>query len=199
MKRALRPVLRPLKLALRRLAELRLHLVYFTHGEAGIRRWARGADEPARVLRRYGATIAPDVSLAGPLTIIDGPLSNLTIEPGAHVGSEVFLDLHDRITIGAGATVSMRCVLITHLDVGHGPLAETRPPERGPVAIEAGAYLGASTTVLHGVTVGREALVAAGAVVHRDVEPRAVVGGVPARPLGEGRHVEPSAPVFRST
>jgi acetyltransferase-like isoleucine patch superfamily enzyme len=195
----LRPILRPVKLALHRLGELRLAIVFFTHGEEGIRAWARRADQPARVLRRYGATIAPDASVRGPLTLVNGPLRNLTIEPDAHVGSEVFIDLSDRVTIGAGATVSMRCIIVTHLDVGHGPLARDRPPEEAPVIIAPGAYLGAGVTVQHGVTVGREALVAAGAVVTRDVPDGAVVGGVPARPLRQQAHAGSPAPVFRST
>lgn len=202
VKSVLRPVARPVKLALLRIAELRLAFVYFANGDAGIRSWARRADDPARVLRRYGAHIADDVSMAGPLTIIHGPLEHLTVESGAHVGSEVFLDLTDRVTIGAGATVSMRCLLLTHLDVGHGPLADSRPPEHAPVTIAPGAYLGAAVTVLHGVTVGPQALVAAGAVVTADVPGHAVVGGVPAKPLQGKAHAEPPAStsrLFRST
>jgi acetyltransferase-like isoleucine patch superfamily enzyme len=202
VKSLLRPVARPVKLVLGRLGELRLSFVYFTHGEAGIRAWARRADNPARVLRRYGAQIAPDVSVAGPLTIVNGPLRNLTIGSGVHLGSEVFLDLTDRVTICDGATVSMRCVVITHFDVGHGPLAASRPPAQGPVTIGPGAYLGAACTVLHGLTVGAESIVAAGAVVTGDVPERGAVGGVPARAL-ESRP-QPVSPaedfrLFRST
>lgn len=183
LKQTIRPVARPAKLALRRAAESRLRLTWFARGDDGIRSWLRTADEPARVMRRYGAHVAEDVSIRGPLTIVNGPLTNLTVEPGAHVGSDVFLDLTEPITIGRGATVSMRCLLITHFDVGHGPLAAERPPDSAPVRIGDGAYLGAAVTVLHGVTVGREAVVAAGAVVHRDVADRAVVGGIPAREI----------------
>jgi acetyltransferase-like isoleucine patch superfamily enzyme len=46
-------------------------------------------------------------------------------------------------------------------------------------------WLGAGATVLQGVTVGSDAVVAAGAVVTRDVPPRALVAGVPARVLRE--------------
>lgn len=182
-KQFLRPVARPVKLALRRAGEVRLQFVFFTSGEEGIRRYLRTADEPGRVLRRYGAHVAETASVRGPLTVVNGPLGSLSIGEAVHVGSEVFLDLSDRITIEEGATISMRCLLITHLDVGHGPLAAELPPESGPVRIEAGAYLGAGVTVLHGVTVGTEAIVAAGAVVTRDVPAHAIVGGVPARPL----------------
>ncbi|MBI3105844.1 MAG: hypothetical protein HYY95_09785 [Candidatus Rokubacteria bacterium] len=50
--------------------------------------------------------------------------------------------------------------------------------------IEPGAFLGAGAVVLPGLTVGRQAVVAAGAVVTRDVPARQTVMGVPARPPG---------------
>ena len=52
-----------------------------------------------------------------------------------------------------------------------------------PVRIGDDAWLGANVTVLPGVTIGNGAVVAAGAVVSRDVEENTVVGGVPARVL----------------
>jgi acetyltransferase-like isoleucine patch superfamily enzyme len=53
----------------------------------------------------------------------------------------------------------------------------------GPVVRE-GAKVGANATILPGVTIGRDALVGAGSVVTRDVEPRAIVAGNPARRIG---------------
>lgn len=52
-----------------------------------------------------------------------------------------------------------------------------------PIIIENGVWLGASSTILGGVTVGGCSFVAAGALVNRNVSPRSVVGGVPARDL----------------
>lgn len=50
-----------------------------------------------------------------------------------------------------------------------------------PVLIKKGAWLGANVTVLPGVTVGENAIVAAGAVVSKDVPDHTIVGGIPAK------------------
>ena len=52
-----------------------------------------------------------------------------------------------------------------------------------PVVIEDGVWIGARVTLLPGVTIGRGSVVAAGAVVNKDVPPNTLVGGVPARIL----------------
>ena len=75
----------------------------------------------------------------------------------------------------------MRSIVLTHTDVGRSPLAEMYPRRVAGVTIGKGVYLGANVTVLPGSQVGDGSLVAAGAVVTRDVPPRMVVAGVPAR------------------
>ena len=57
--------------------------------------------------------------------------------------------------------------------------------EDKPITIEDYAWVGSRATVLPGVTIGRGAVVAAGAVVTKDVPAYAVVGGVPAKVIGE--------------
>jgi len=52
-----------------------------------------------------------------------------------------------------------------------------------PIVIEEYAWIGSRAVILKGVTVGRGAVVAAGSVVTTDVEPFAIVGGNPARPI----------------
>jgi acetyltransferase-like isoleucine patch superfamily enzyme len=54
-----------------------------------------------------------------------------------------------------------------------------------PIAIERNVWLGAGATVLQGVTVGSDAVVAAGTVVTRDLPPRTLAAGVPAQVLRE--------------
>ena len=59
--------------------------------------------------------------------------------------------------------------------------AEKRPEDDRDVIIGDDVWIGARAIVLHGVTIGRRAVVAAGAVVTKGVPPYAIVGGVPAR------------------
>ncbi|MBL8155973.1 MAG: acyltransferase [Anaerolineae bacterium] len=109
-------------------------------------------------------------------------LRQLTIGSRTHIGKDCLLDLTAPIHIGASVTLAMRVTLITHVDTYYSPLREGGlPSTTGPVTIEDGAYLGAGVTVLHGVRIGRCAVVGAGALVREDVPPYTVVAGVPAR------------------
>lgn len=56
-----------------------------------------------------------------------------------------------------------------------------QPTAEKPIVIEDDVWIGANVTILGGVTVGRGAVIAAGSVVTKDVEPYAIVGGVPAK------------------
>jgi acetyltransferase-like isoleucine patch superfamily enzyme len=104
------------------------------------------------------------------------------------VGRNVFINhnctLNDigGITIGDEVFIGPRVSLITS---GHpiDPAFRRRQIVAAPIAIERGVWLCTGATVLHGVTVGEDSVVAAGAVVTRDVPAGVVVGGVPARVL----------------
>jgi acetyltransferase-like isoleucine patch superfamily enzyme len=61
------------------------------------------------------------------------------------------------------------------------PRSKQYPEKFLPTHIKAGASIGANATILAGVTIGEKAMVGAGAVVTKDVPPRAVVVGNPAR------------------
>ena len=106
------------------------------------------------------------------------------------VGRNVFINhnctLNDigGITIGDEVLIGPRVSLVTS---GHpiDPAFRRRQIVAAPIVIERGVWLCVGATVLHGVTVGQDSVVAAGAVVTRDVPAGVVVGGVPARVLRE--------------
>lgn len=102
-----------------------------------------------------------------------------------HIGKDVFINsgcqFQDQggIYIGDGALIGHSVVLAT---LDH----DLDPAHRGdmypkPIHIGRNVWIGAHATVTRGVSIGDGAVIAAGAVVTRDVPPDTVVGGVPAR------------------
>jgi acetyltransferase-like isoleucine patch superfamily enzyme len=174
LRRSLRSVGRPLNRVFAGWRRAKLRYIYLRESIEGVQNQVRHMRSGhADALRQFGAQVAEDAGIIGPVSIVNSryDFSNLAIGPKTHIGSEVFFDLADRITIEACATLSMRVIVITHLDVGRGPLIFERPRQLGAVRIGYGAFIGAGAVILHGVTIGREAVVAAGAVVTHDVPP----------------------------
>jgi len=58
---------------------------------------------------------------------------------------------------------------------------EKLPENDQPVTIEDGCWIGANVTILKGVTIGHDSVVAAGSVVTQSCEPYSIIGGVPAK------------------
>jgi acetyltransferase-like isoleucine patch superfamily enzyme len=141
----------------------------------------------AEILRQFGAAVGSDCSIYTPLHIVNagGDFANLVIGDRVHLGGDLLIDLADRVEIEDEATLSMRCTLVTHIDVGPGALRQRRPRETGPVRIGRGAYLGAGATILHGVTIGQRATIGAHALVNRDVAADVTVVSPLAAPLAE--------------
>ena len=104
---------------------------------------------------------------------------NITLGKGVFINSGCRFQDQGGIEIGDGALIGHNVVLAT---LNH----DFAPDRRGtlhpaPIRIGRGVWIGASATVLPGVTIGDGAIVAAGAVVTRDVPARSVAAGVPAR------------------
>jgi acetyltransferase-like isoleucine patch superfamily enzyme len=107
----------------------------------------------------------------------------------AYVGMDTWLDdqFPELIVLEDDVVISFRVTVVVHDDARRMDRVEAGQLEGtvAPVILRRGCYLGAGALILPGVTVGEHAVVAAGAVVTRDVPPRVVVGGVPARVLKE--------------
>jgi acetyltransferase-like isoleucine patch superfamily enzyme len=106
------------------------------------------------------------------------------VEIGPHVviNRDVLLDGRLGIVIGANASISEGAMI---LSLEHDPNSPTFAPRGAPVIIGERAFIGTRAIILPGRTIGEGAVVAAGAVVAKDVEPYSIVGGVPAKPIGE--------------
>lgn len=110
--------------------------------------------------------------------------AEIALDDHVFVGRGCIFDLAAPCSVGRGTLIAPGCLVVDH---NHGLDAATeiwmQPCTTQPVVIGADVWLGAKVVVLPGVTIGDGAVVAAGAVVTRDVGPMMIVGGVPARPL----------------
>ncbi len=135
----------------------------------------------AAMLRWCGARIGRNVRVVSSARFyLSG---NLSIGDDTWIGHEVLVIGGDAdVTLGAGCDVAPRVVIATGshqaFTLSHKAAGAGRSE---PVEIHDGAWIGASTTILGGVTVGAVSLVAAGSLVREDVPAGAVVAGVPAR------------------
>lgn len=105
----------------------------------------------------------------------------LTIGEHTRINRRCLLDARGPLRIGDNVSVSAEVAILT---TQHRPEDPDFRVESRPVVIEDHVWIGMRAMVMPGVTVGRGAVIAAGAVVTRDVPPLAVVGGVPAKVIG---------------
>lgn len=108
--------------------------------------------------------------------------SNIRIGKDTIIGDHVFLDGRDKLIIGDHVDIASQ-VLIYNSE--HDINSENFHAVTGEVIIEDYVFIGPRAIILPGVRIGKGAVVAAGAVVTKDVGEFAVVGGVPAEVLGE--------------
>jgi acetyltransferase-like isoleucine patch superfamily enzyme len=109
----------------------------------------------------------------------------ITIEQGAYINRYTMIDAHESIIISKECMIGPHCYIT---DGDHGmemdiPVGK-QPMTTAPVLLEEGVWLGAGVKVLKGVTIGRHAVVGAGAVVTKSIPPGGIAVGVPSRVIG---------------
>ena len=116
------------------------------------------------------------------------------IQKGAQIGRLCKISSHsfvcEGVTIEDEVFIGHGVKFINDLHpraANEGRLAGEQDWQLVPTRVERGASIGSNATLLGGITVGRGALVGAGAVVTNDVAEYAVVAGVPAKVIGDSR------------
>ena len=142
------------------------------------------------LLRRLGAKVG-EMSTVKRSIFLDnvyedanscGTLNYLEIGTNCYIGDCVYFDLSNRIRIEDNAVVSGRVSFVTHADCNRSEfLRERFPRQSARIKVGRGAWVGFGATLLNGVALGEEAVVAASSLVRDSIPSREVWAGTPAR------------------
>lgn len=144
--------------------------------------WKGIIAEPTHLVIKKGGQLI----LNGQFTLHSG--GTIGVQSGAKLtlGSG-FANRHSWISCGCGITIGDEVFIADQVIIrdwdGHSILGR---PDKAPISIGNHVWIGMRAIILKGVTIGDGAVVAAGAVVTKDVPPGAVVAGNPARVVKEG-------------
>jgi maltose O-acetyltransferase len=110
---------------------------------------------------------------------------NISIGEDTIIGEGAVLDGRDILSIGNHVDIATDVMIYNSQ---HDVNQENFVATNAPVKIDDYVFIGPRVIILSGVTIGRGAIIGAGAVVTKDVPPFAIVGGVPAKIIGERRN-----------
>lgn len=158
-------------------------------------RLSRGARIGRNCLVRTGSVIYEDCELGDDVELGHNVLvrERTVIGRGTTIGTGAIIEgqcrIGERVSVQSNAFLPLLTVIEDDVFIGPRVVItnDKYPKSRRivPTVVKRGAVLGANATLIAGVTVGEEAVVAAGAVVTRDVKPGKLVAGVPAREVGD--------------
>ncbi len=107
--------------------------------------------------------------------------ATLVLGDSGYISNNASINCFESITLGDRVFISKGVTLRDH----DGHRLNDNQMIGAPIVIEDNVWIGLNATILKGVRIGSGAVVAAGAVVTRDVPPKTLVGGVPARVIRE--------------
>lgn len=120
---------------------------------------------------------------------------NIEIGEDTIIGDHAFLDGRDRLKIGSHTDIASG-VMIYNSE--HDLSKEDFSAILAPVEIGDYVFIGPRVTIMPNVKIGKGAVVAGGAVVTKDVESFTIVGGVPAKLIGERKNKNPNYKLGRA-
>ncbi len=138
-------------------------------------------------LRLIGFSIGKESVIFDTPTIVGESdiYSKLIIGKQCRIGPGGYFDLAGAIVIHDRTVIAPQVTIITGTHEIGDSAARTGPDISGDVEVGEGVWIGARCTILSGVHIGNGAVIAAGAVVTRNVPDNTVVGGVPAKVIRE--------------
>lgn len=140
------------------------------------------------LLRWRGARIGERLKLWRDVYIDD--YRNLVVGSDVSISKGAMFICAGGVTLGDEAMIGYGAQLVTagHTITDVGESMRFSGLTIAPIVVERGAWVGAGAILLPGVTLGEGSVVAAGAVITKDVEPFTVVAGVPGKVVGSREH-----------
>lgn len=131
-------------------------------------------------LRLAGLQISKDgVAISSGFQCLDGNEENITIERYVAIGHNFRLWNFNEVFIG------QFCMIAAGVTVSNGwHDKSTFVPASGKVSIGPGCWIGVNSTIVGAINIGANSIIAAGALVNKDVPPNSIVAGVPAKIIG---------------
>jgi acetyltransferase-like isoleucine patch superfamily enzyme len=152
-----------------------------------------GRDLEIDALSRHGISIGNNVTIkSGGIINCTGVLAEfgegLTIEDNVGISERCYIQVRGPVRICEGAILGPNVSIFSENHRFDDPTIDVRLQgvSRNGVTLGPGSWIGAGVTILDGVLIGKNSVVAAGAVVVGDVPDGAIFGGIPARRLNKG-------------
>jgi len=120
---------------------------------------------------------------------------NIEIGEDTIIGDHAFLDGRDKLKIGSHTDIASSVMIFNS---EHDLEKTDFSAIVAPVVISDYVFIGPRVTIMPGVNIGKGAVIAGGAVVTKDVEPFTIVGGVPAKLIGERKNKNPNYKLGRA-
>lgn len=142
-----------------------------------------------RLLKTFGAKIGDRTTIKRSIFLDNvyedenstGDFSHLEIGKNCFIGDCTFFDLANKVIIEDNVVVSAKVSFITHADCNRSShLQKLYPRTCKKITVKSGAWIALGATLLNGVNIGKNSVVAAHALVNKNVEESSVYGGIPA-------------------
>lgn len=140
------------------------------------------------VIHKGGKLIAGNCQFYSGVRLELGPRATLSIGNGSYLNRNTLIVCEDRIEIGKNCKIAWDVII---MDSDLHPIDDYTPIVNKPVIIGEGVWIGCRSIILKGVTIGAGAVIAAGSVVTKNIPPKTVYGGSPAKLIAELDTPEP--------
>ena len=135
-----------------------------------------------KIVKKGGKLLAENCQFYSGVRLEIGTRGILKIGNGTYLNRNTLIVCEDRVEIGKNCKIAWDVII---MDSDLHPINESSPIVNKPVCIEDDVWIGYRSIILKGVTIGHGAVIAAGSVITKNIPPRTVYGGSPAKLIAE--------------